>query len=119
LLSAAIDGRHGVARDLEELAYRNEMKIYRRHLFEAGFHAHHNGMKKSDIECPACSAGYHRIELTSKRGTPGRYRCLICDQVLEVLDGETSVTHRLTVAPDFGTMRGRHPRRREAEGGPN
>jgi len=57
-------------------------------------------MKKADIQCPDCSAGYRRLELTSNAGQTGAYRCLICDRVLEVFDGKTSVAYRLTVQPE-------------------
>ena len=30
-------------------------------------------MKKSDLTCPECGAGFRRIELTSKSGTRGEY----------------------------------------------
>jgi transposase-like protein len=56
-------------------------------------------MRKSDVTCPKCHAGYRRIELTSMRGVEGEYRCLVCDQVLELLDGSTEVALRLTVQP--------------------
>ena len=56
-------------------------------------------MRKSDVTCPVCQAGYRRIELTSKRGDSGEFRCLICDSILEVLDGSTDVALRLTVQP--------------------
>lgn len=54
-------------------------------------------MKKSDLTCPVCHAGYRRIELTSRRGIKGEYRCLMCDEVLETFDGSTEVAIRLTV----------------------
>jgi hypothetical protein len=57
-------------------------------------------MKKSDITCPRCHAGYQRVELVSKAGTEGEFRCLLCDQVLEVFDGSTDVAIRLTVQPE-------------------
>jgi predicted Zn finger-like uncharacterized protein len=44
-------------------------------------------MKKSDLTCPECGAGYRRIELASEPGRRGEYRCLVCDHVLEVFDG--------------------------------
>jgi DNA-directed RNA polymerase subunit RPC12/RpoP len=56
-------------------------------------------MKKSDVQCSYCGAGYRRIELTSVRGHPGSYRCLICKRLLEVFSGSTEVAYRLTVAP--------------------
>ena len=57
-------------------------------------------MKKSDVICPKCHAGYRRIELASRKGTPGEYRCLLCDQVLEVFDGSREIAIRLTVQPE-------------------
>jgi predicted Zn finger-like uncharacterized protein len=57
-------------------------------------------MRKSDLTCPECKAGYRRIELTSKTGTEGEFRCLVCNHVLEVFDGSTEVAIRLTVQPD-------------------
>jgi transposase-like protein len=68
---------------------------------ESRSHARHTfGMKKSDVTCPACNAGYRRIELTSRPGTKGTFRCLLCNQLLEVLDGSTDVAIRLTVQPE-------------------
>ena len=57
-------------------------------------------MKKSDVTCPNCGAGYRRIELISRRGAPGEYRCLLCDEVLEVFNGSADVALRLTVQPE-------------------
>jgi predicted Zn finger-like uncharacterized protein len=57
-------------------------------------------MRKSDVICPKCHAGYRRIELASRRGAGGEFRCLLCDQVLEVFDGSTEVAIRLTVQPE-------------------
>jgi predicted Zn finger-like uncharacterized protein len=59
----------------------------------------YRGMKKSDLTCPECGAGYRRIELDSKPGNKGKYRCLVCDHVLEVFDGSKTVAIRLTVKP--------------------
>lgn len=56
-------------------------------------------MKKSDVLCEYCGAGYRRIELTSLKGEPGSYRCLVCKRVLEIFNGYTQVAYRLTVAP--------------------
>ena len=56
-------------------------------------------MKKSDIICPECQAGYRRVELTSRAGPKGEYRCLTCNHVLETFDGSTDVALRLTVQP--------------------
>ena len=57
-------------------------------------------MKKSDITCPGCKAGYRRIELISKKGAQGEFRCLVCNRVLETFDGSTEVAIRLTVQPE-------------------
>jgi predicted Zn finger-like uncharacterized protein len=57
-------------------------------------------MKKSDVTCPECKAGYRRIELVSAGGSKGEYRCLLCDHLLEVFDGKTEVALRLTVQPE-------------------
>jgi uncharacterized Zn finger protein len=57
-------------------------------------------MKKSDITCPKCHAGYRRVELVSKKGTEGVFRCLLCDHVLEVFDGSADIAIRLTVQPE-------------------
>jgi transposase-like protein len=57
-------------------------------------------MKKSDVTCPECSAGYRRVELISKPGTRGEFRCLVCGHLLEVFDGSTEVAIRLTVQPE-------------------
>src|SRR5262249_3276343 len=44
-------------------------------------------MKKGDVICPDCAAGYRRIELETRSGKPGHYKCLVCDRILEVFDG--------------------------------
>jgi transposase-like protein len=57
-------------------------------------------MRKSDLSCPECRAGYRRVELVSRKGTKGEFRCLLCNHVLEVFDGETDIAIRLTVQPE-------------------
>jgi len=57
-------------------------------------------MRKSDVTCPRCKAGYRRIELISAKGASGDFRCLVCNRVLEVFDGCTEVAIRLTVQPE-------------------
>lgn len=57
-------------------------------------------MRKSDVTCPKCQAGYRRIELTSKGGAAGEFRCLVCNEVLERMDGSTDIAFRLTVQPN-------------------
>jgi predicted Zn finger-like uncharacterized protein len=57
-------------------------------------------MRKSDVQCPECAAGYRRIEVESMKGQPGEYRCLTCGHPLETLTGQTCVAYRLTVQPE-------------------
>jgi predicted Zn finger-like uncharacterized protein len=59
----------------------------------------YSAMWKSDVICPECGAGYHRIVLTSQGGNKGEFRCLTCDHVLEVFDGSLEVLIRLTEPP--------------------
>jgi hypothetical protein len=56
-------------------------------------------MKKDDVICPKCNAGFRRIELSSRRGIKGEYRCPLCKQLIESLDGSIEVAYRLTVQP--------------------
>ena len=58
-------------------------------------------MKKSDVTCPNCDAGFKRLELPSQPGPKGQYYCPICNTVLEVFDGTTLVAHRLTIQPSL------------------
>ena len=57
-------------------------------------------MKQSDVICPKCHAGYRRLELLSRKGSKGEYRCRVCGHVLEVFDGSTEVAYRLTEQPE-------------------
>jgi hypothetical protein len=54
-------------------------------------------MRKSDVTCPGCKAGYRRIELMSRPGVRGEFRCLTWNHLLEVFDGAHEVALRLTV----------------------
>lgn len=56
-------------------------------------------MKKNDVTCRECGAGFRRIELTSEPGAEGQYRCPACDTVLETFDGHKLVVYRLTIQP--------------------
>ena len=56
-------------------------------------------MLKTEITCPGCRAGYRRVELASRPGPSGEFRCLVCDHVLEIFDGAKDVAIRLTVQP--------------------
>lgn len=77
-----------------------ESNVIRSGLESGHWLRHSMEMKKSDLTCPACHAGYRRIELTSRPGVKGEYRCLLCDEVLERFDGSTDVAIRLTVQPE-------------------
>ncbi|MGY4255082.1 hypothetical protein ACVI1L_002150 [Bradyrhizobium sp. USDA 4516] len=48
---------------------------------------------------PLGSRLYRRIELTSKGGAAGEFRCLVCEHIIELMDGSTDVAFRLTVQP--------------------
>jgi transposase-like protein len=57
-------------------------------------------MRRGDVICPQCKAGFRRIELASRKGVAGEYRCPLCQYLLEVFDGSTDIAYRLTVAPE-------------------
>jgi hypothetical protein len=61
---------------------------------------HNRIMKKGDVICPQCNAGFRRIELASRSGHAGEFRCPLCDEVLEVFDGSSEIVYRITVAPE-------------------
>jgi hypothetical protein len=61
-------------------------------------------MKHSDIQCSDCAAGYRRIEIDSRPGQRGAYRCVVCDRLLEIFDGTKEVAYRLTVQPPIGAL---------------
>ncbi|MTV16221.1 hypothetical protein FDV58_09835 [Bradyrhizobium elkanii] len=56
-------------------------------------------MKKTDVTCSNCGAGFRRIELWSKPGDKGEYHCPVCDSALEVFDGTKLIAYRLTIQP--------------------
>jgi predicted Zn finger-like uncharacterized protein len=58
-------------------------------------------MKKGDVTCPECGAGFRRIELLSRPGNEGEYRCAACGHLLEKLPGDRFVAYRLTVQPSI------------------
>lgn len=62
-------------------------------------------MKKSDVICSDCGAGFRRLELSSQPGEKGEYRCPICAHSLEVFDGARLVAYRLTIEPCTRAMR--------------
>jgi len=57
-------------------------------------------MRKDDVICSECNAGFRRIEFASRSGEAGKFRCPLCNHVLEVFDGSSEVAYRLTVAPE-------------------
>jgi hypothetical protein len=57
-------------------------------------------MKRGDVICPECHGGFRRIELASRPGAKGEFRCPLCHHLLEVSDGSTDIAYRLTVAPE-------------------
>jgi transposase-like protein len=63
-------------------------------------------MRKSDVTCPECRAGYRRIELMTRPGTRGEFRCLTCGYLLEVFDGSHEVALLLTVTPEKRSKNG-------------
>jgi hypothetical protein len=56
-------------------------------------------MKKGDVTCLECGAGFHRLELVSMPHSRGEYQCPVCDTVLEKFDGTALVAYRLVVQP--------------------
>ena len=61
-------------------------------------------MKKGDVICGECGAGFRRIELNSMAGAVGECRCPICSVVVESLDGRALVAYRLTVQPSIKAL---------------
>jgi len=49
-------------------------------------------MKKGDVTCPNCGAGFRRLDLSSAPGAKGEYHCPVCDTALELFDGSKLVT---------------------------
>lgn len=62
-------------------------------------------MKKADVSCFKCGAGFRRLELCSQPGEKGEYRCPVCDSAVEVLDGTKLVAYRLTITPAIRDLR--------------
>ena len=56
-------------------------------------------MKKDDVTCHECGAGFQRLELVSQPGTTDEYRCPVCKQALESFDGSKLIAYHLTVHP--------------------
>jgi DNA-directed RNA polymerase subunit RPC12/RpoP len=62
-------------------------------------------MKKGDVTCSECGAGFRRLELTSQSGTKGEYRCPACGEILEKFDGSALIAYRLTIQPSVKGIR--------------
>jgi hypothetical protein len=62
-------------------------------------------MKKDDVMCADCGAGFRRLQLSSRSGTKGEYRCPTCNNLIEVLDGDHLVMYRLTVQPSIKALK--------------
>ena len=57
-------------------------------------------MRKTDVTCANCGAGFRRMELWSRTGSEGEYRCPACDYLIETFDGSTLIGYRLTIPPE-------------------
>jgi len=62
-------------------------------------------MRKGDVTCSECGAGFRRLELWSEPGEKGEYRCPVCHSPLEVFDGSKLIAYRLTIEPSVRAMR--------------
>ena len=58
-------------------------------------------MKKGEVTCPKCGAGFRKVELSSAKGEPGEYRCPVCYSSLEIFNGDSTVAYRLTNQPSI------------------
>jgi predicted Zn finger-like uncharacterized protein len=55
-------------------------------------------MRKNDVRCSECGAGFRRLELSSLPNEGGEYRCPSCGNVVERFDGKDAfIAYRLTV----------------------
>jgi len=62
-------------------------------------------MKKGDVTCSECGAGFRRLELDVGPPTTGEYYCSACGHTLEVYDGSKHVAYRLTIQPSIRGVR--------------
>jgi uncharacterized protein (UPF0212 family) len=58
-------------------------------------------MKKGDVACSECGAGFRRLELPFVSGAEGEYHCPACGELLEKFDGGKLIAYRLTVQPSI------------------
>lgn len=62
-------------------------------------------MKKGDITCSECGAGFRRLELDSEPPNTGEYRCPACGELVERFEGNAFVAYRLTIQPSTKYIR--------------
>jgi DNA-directed RNA polymerase subunit RPC12/RpoP len=62
-------------------------------------------MKQNDVICSDCGAGFRRLELSSRQGQKGEYRCPACNNPIEVFDGTRLIAYRLTIEPSIRAIR--------------
>jgi hypothetical protein len=67
-------------------------------------------MKKTDVTCSECGAGFVRVEIDATANAPqGAYHCSACGHLLEqFLDGKI-VAYRMTVRPTIIGVKSRDP----------
>ncbi|PDT65799.1 hypothetical protein CO683_30290 [Bradyrhizobium ottawaense] len=62
-------------------------------------------MRKSDVTCSECGAGFRRLELTSERGIECKYHCPACGTLIEACGSDHLIVYRLTVQPSIKAVR--------------
>jgi hypothetical protein len=62
-------------------------------------------MKKDDVTCSACGAGFRRLELATPPASQGEYRCPVCNGILETFDGHAFIAYRMTIQPSIKAAR--------------
>jgi DNA-directed RNA polymerase subunit RPC12/RpoP len=62
-------------------------------------------VKQTDVICSDCGAGFRRLELSSRPGHKGEYRCPACNSPIEVFDGSRLIAYRLTIEPSIRAIR--------------
>jgi DNA-directed RNA polymerase subunit RPC12/RpoP len=51
-------------------------------------------MKKDDVACSECGAGFRRLESPFVSGAEGEYHCPACGELLEKFDGSKLIASR-------------------------
>ena len=62
-------------------------------------------MRKNDVTCLACGAGFRRLELVTPPANTGEYHCPACNEVLETFDGSAFIAYRMTIQPSTKSAR--------------